>query len=457
MENIKLYQHQKDVLEQCKDRNRVAFYLDMGLGKTFCGSEKMMQLKAKVNLVVCQKSQVDYWVNHIKKYYATHDRDYCAKELIFDLTDRKQLERFIYESNQATRVYYLVDERTGEEYSQENLYPYLIVGVINYDKIWRRPELLKLKDFTLLLDESSLIQNETSKRSRAILKLKCKNVILLSGTPVGGKYEKAWSQMKLLGWNISKKLFWNHYVVTRTLSVFNKAMGKKRDVKIPVGYKNEERLKAKMREYGCQFLKTEEVFDLPSQQFIEVAVKRTKDYNTFVKKKVLLKDDIAMVGDNTLSQMLYQRMLCGSYNHYKKDALEDLLAGTSKRVIVFYNFKDELKVIEDICVKLDKPLSIVNGSIKDLSVYEEYDDSVTAIQYQAGSMGLNLQKANVIIYFTPPLSSEHYEQSKKRIHRIGQTSTCFYYNLIVKGSIEEKIYNVLAQRKDFTERLFENK
>ena len=70
-------------------------------------------------------------------------------------------------------------------------------------------------------------------------------------------------------------------------------------------------------------------------------------------------------------------------------------------------------------------------------------------------MGLNLQKANKIIYFTPPLGSEIFEQSKKRIHRVGQEKPCFYYYLTCKGSIEEKIYKTLAMRRDYTDKLFE--
>jgi superfamily II DNA or RNA helicase len=40
---MQLYEHQKQALKQTKDFNRVAYYLDMGLGKTFVGSEKMVQ------------------------------------------------------------------------------------------------------------------------------------------------------------------------------------------------------------------------------------------------------------------------------------------------------------------------------------------------------------------------------------------------------------------------------
>ena len=71
-----------------------------------------------------------------------------------------------------------------------------------------------LSGFTLMLDESSLIQNENAKRSKLILGLNPDNVILLSGTPTGGKYEKLWSQCRLLGWNISKELFWKQYIET---------------------------------------------------------------------------------------------------------------------------------------------------------------------------------------------------------------------------------------------------
>ena len=71
------------------------------------------------------------------------------------------------------------------------------------------------------------------------------------------------------------------------------------------------------------------------------------------------------------------------------------------------------------------------------------------------SMGLNLQESNRIVYFTLPLSSEQFEQSKKRIHRIGQKQTCFYYLLICQGSVEEQILQTLEQRKDYTDALFE--
>ena len=56
---MRLYKHQTEALELLKSKNKVALYWDMGLGKTFGGSEKLVDLKAKVNLVICQKSKID--------------------------------------------------------------------------------------------------------------------------------------------------------------------------------------------------------------------------------------------------------------------------------------------------------------------------------------------------------------------------------------------------------------
>lgn len=373
----------------------------------------MAQLDKRVNLVICQKSKVNDWVEHFKKYY--------PKYVVANLTSKNGFDLMNYTINNDD----------------------FIVAVINYELVFRRPELSKLKDFTLMLDESSLIQNETAKRSKFILKrLQPANVILLSGTPTSGKYERLWSQMNLLGWNISKKMYYAQYV---NMEISPDGYP------IITGYKNIDRLKRKMRDHGCVFMKSEEVLDLPTQNFISVTVPESKEYKKFKKSGIIEVNGKQLVGDTTLTKLLYSRMLCGHYNADKIKAFKDLIDSTEDRLIVFYNFNDELEALKSAVE--NKPISIINGQTKDLSAYEEYDNSITFVQYQAGAMGLNLQKANKIIYFTPPLSSELFEQSKKRIHRIGQEQSCFYYQLVC--GIESRIYDTLSMRKDYTDKLFE--
>lgn len=378
----------------------------MGLGKTFVGSEKMWELNTPYNLVICQKSKIDDWKNHFLEHY-----DY--KVIVFD---KQKIENIPEES----------------------------VLIINYDKVWRRPELTKLKNFTLMLDESSMIKNETSNRSKFILGLNPDNVILLSGTPTGGKYEELWSQVNLLGWKIDKKTFYKHYVVQEWDDRNQKF--------VITGYKNVDRLKRKLRQYGAVFMKTEEVFDLPVINENVVKIQSTREYKQFAKDHIIRIDSEELIGDTPAAKKLYLRLLAGVYNQNKLQYVKDLIDSTNDRIIIFYNFKKEYVTLKEI---IDRPISTVNGDLKDLSAYERFDNSVTLIQYQAGAMGLNLQKANKIVYFTLTDKSELFEQSKKRIHRIGQDKPCFYYYLLTAGSIEWRMKQVLDERKDYTDALFE--
>lgn len=417
---MKLYRHQRDALRMSDGLDRVAYYHDMGLGKTFTGGEKLRQLNAKINLIVCQKSKVQDWIDHFDNYF-----DNIA---VLDLTKKKQYEAFI-------------------DYAEISTYAQ-VIGVINYELVWRRRGIADLHGFTLLLDESSLIQNEQAKRSKFIMRLRYKNLILLSGTPTSGKYERLWSQLHMLGWNISKELYWRQYVDVETTMIQGFP------VKVVRGYKNVDRLKSKMREYGCFFLKTNEVFDLPEQMVYEVDIRASAAYKRFRRDRIVKVDDVELIGDTILTKLLYERQLCGQYSQDKLNAFRDLAESTNDRLIVFYNFTCEMERMLDLISDMERPISIINGETKDLYAYDHRDDSITFVQYQAGAMGLNLQKANKIIYFTPTLSSELFEQSKKRIHRIGQDRLCFYYKLIVKGSVEEKIYETLDMRKDYTDELF---
>ena len=422
---MELFKHQQEALEQTKDLNRVAYYLDMGLGKTFVGAEKMDDLGANINLIVCQKSKIEDWIYHIKEYYAEY--------LVLNLTNLCGMKAFL-------------------SWSHTNM---KIVGIINYELLWRRPQLIESlneQPFTMMLDESSVIQNTGANwTKKGVLKLEPKNVILLSGTPTSGKYENLWSQIHLLGWKISEEVYNRQYVNWTKIDMggfTHKIVDKENP------YKNVDRLKSKLREHGAVFMKTEECFDLPEQTFIKQFVPASKEYWKFMKDCIITIDDKELVGDTTLTKRLYARQLCGQYSEYKLQAFRELVESTQDRLIVFYNFTAEYLAMVQIAEELGRPQSIVNGQQKQLLNYEQYDNSITFIQYQAGAMGLNLQKANKIIYFTLTDKSELFEQSKKRIHRIGQEQPCFYYILMCKGSVEEVILQTLEMRKDFTDELF---
>ncbi|AUJ74212.1 helicase SNF2 [Staphylococcus epidermidis] len=408
---IQLFPHQERALEQTEQFNNVAYYLDMGLGKTFVGSEKLWELNSPYNLVICQKSKLEDWYQHFKEYYSD---DY--KVILFD---REKLE-----------------------YIEENS-----ILIINYEKAIVRPELKKIRNFTLLLDESQYIKNPKSQRTKLIMnELKPSNVILLSGTPIDGKYEELLTQINLLGWKIKEKMFLSHYT-------YREWDEKEMKYKI-VGYKNIDRLKRKLRNYGCVFMKTEEVFDLPKQTNIFLKPKKTKEYDEFIREGIVQLKDRKLIAETASVGTMNARLLCTAFNQNKLSMLKDLLESTEDRLIIFYQYNLEKEAIENVVKELNKPISYINGDLVDKNAYENKKSSITLVQYQSGSFGHNLQKANKIIFFGLPNRVSFFEQSRKRTHRIGQERPCFYYYMLTLGTYEWKNYQTLVDGKDYNDELF---
>lgn len=407
---IELYDFQKGSVG---DHKAVALYWDMGLGKTYGGLDRARQFGDAHILIVCQKSKVDDWCDAV--------RDFLDEEPL-NLRLPKDLENYM-----------------------SGLYR---CGVINYDLLWRRKEyLLKLKNYTMILDESSLIKNPKAQRTKAVMRMKFDHLVLLSGTPCSGKYEELITQCHLLGWKIDPQTYIDFY--TNYINIY--IPGKWNPIRKFIGYKNVKHLKKRLNEYGADFKLSSDYLSLPVQNFYWSKVNASRDYKTFEKTLVLEKEDGEVVtGDTPLVKLLRLRQLCNSTA--KQDALEDMIEGTNDRLVIFYNFNEEKEAIEKICE--GRPLSYINGEKVDLENYNTYTDSVTLCQYQAGSYGHNLQLANKMIFYSPPLSSEQYEQAQKRIHRIGQKLPCFYWRICTKGTVEEKIYDTLKMRGDYTLKLF---
>ena len=408
-----------EALKLTEGKGRVAYYIGMGAGKTFIGCEKMLQYGNEYNLCVCQHSKVLDWVEHFQTYTDLEVTDFTKPN---------------------------AQVRPG-------------VIVVNYELVWRRPQLLELKDFTLILDESSKVQHEKRKQSDFIVnQLKPKNVIMLSGTPCNGKYENLFTQIKLLGVNITKTYFFDRYIDYEWIDKLDWSKGtpvrtgkKYRNIR---GYKRVDELKENLRRCGCVFMLSDDVLDLPPVTEQMIQVNSIPEYRRFKKDRIVTIDGIEYVGDTTLTKMLVERQLCSYLNNHKINALSDLFESTEDRLIVFYNFQDEFTKISQLCDKFGKRLSYVNGQGRDLTAYEDDPTSVTLVQYQAGAHGLNLQKANKMIMFSPPLSCELWDQAKARIHRMGQERPQMYWYLVTKKSVEERIYKALQTGHDFTVELF---
>lgn len=139
----------------------------------------------------------------------------------------------------------------------------------------------------------------------------------------------------------------------------------------------------------------------------------------------------------------------------KLDALQDLIEEMppDRKLLVYhtYIYTGELIAARLKEMKI-KHLRLYGGTKdKDGTLAKFLDDpsyQVLVLNNDTGAKGLNLQCANYLVFFESPDSDSVRSQAIKRIHRTGQTRPCFFYDLLVRNSIDMKIQTYLRQGRN---------
>lgn len=124
---INLFQHQQQALDETEGKNRVAYYLDMGLGKTFVGSEKALKLNSRVNLLVCQCSKVQDWIEHMTENYAMN---HCW--MIYDMTKKNEFDWFMKAAMEVDTINLSFDLYYQREWSWDDVSAYVTEAINGY-------------------------------------------------------------------------------------------------------------------------------------------------------------------------------------------------------------------------------------------------------------------------------------------------------------------------------------
>lgn len=426
-----LYNFQQAALDKIRNFDNALLAAEMGTGKTLMSIEQSERWNSPALVCLVLKSTVQQWLDELESQ-----------------TDRRVFNGYKRTKSDGIDAFIACSERKC-----------IVIGYDAYKarcaKKLREYINANSNDVTMICDESSLIGNMKSQRTKSVLKSNTAHKIMLSGTPAtGGKMENLIPTMHLLGWSITKDEFLHDYC-----DVYEWTNPARPWVVIPIiqGYKNIDQLHKELEKHGTVFLTMEEAgVELPEVTEQNIRQKRTADYKKFMKNGIITIGDEEIIGDNSLTKMMRARQLCSIYNPERAAAVEELLlqAGTEP-VVVFYNWTAELDILKSICERLKRPVSVVNGQGRDLSAYYAgTPGTVVCVQYRAGSMGLNLQSSRICIFFSLPLSFSDFTQAKARVHRIGQNRNCVFYTIVCEDSVEEDILYTLTERKDYSEQLF---
>lgn len=433
-----LYNYQQESIKKLLNHPKSILGLEAGLGKTITSLAWLEimnnNLPISCNWILCAKSKIKEW------------EEDCAKWNLNTITLNKSTIK-------------------NSELIQKNPNTIYIVGYHAFANLYKSGNIPQTLNQLMIFDESQRLNGDNSNISKSVINL-CKDrlpyVMLLSGTLHSTGYHDLANQCTILDIVRDKYHFENKYLIMENRE-FN---GIK--TKILSGYKNIDNLILELNNKGS--LITSKDIYLPQRTRIEEFIEVTKspEYDILNKHQVI---DFYMA-PNAGTKFQGLRMLCSNfiskdkekvhYEPHKKQALKRVLSDSNnnkKRFLIFYNWNEELAQIEDICAELNRPLSYINGSKHNRDNFYKNENGIIAIQYQSGSEGVDgLQIANRVIYYSPTLSGGLFEQSQKRIDRIGQQENeVYYYYLRTPNTIEEDIYKNLTKYKSYTQKIWENK
>lgn len=308
----------------------------------------------------------------------------------------------------------------------------------------------KYKGWFVVYDECHYIKNPTSQRGKAGMKLSqaSTHFLLLSATPSANGWIDTINYMIMFGHYKNKTQFLKEHAIYKDMFI-----GRPRPVKVVDDFTEKDKLKTLYQSFSVKLSK-DDALDLPPLVFEDVQFMPTKEYKTIEKDRVLEVEEELILYDS-ISKL--QHGLRYYANQADKLKYTEMLAeGTSENIVIFYYYQDEKEQLKKIMKKLKKTIYEVSGQAAKLPDKADWNhsDSVTLVQYMAGSAGIELQYANVVIFYTPTYSYQDYEQALGRCYRNGQDKKVTAYRYITKDTIEQAVYGALKNKKDFTEDLF---
>jgi SNF2 family DNA or RNA helicase len=313
----------------------------------------------------------------------------------------------------------------------------------------------------IVLDESQVIKNPSSRIYQAIAELKSRYKLALTGTPIENSLTDLWAQMNF----INKGLLGG-------LTYF------KREFVIPIEKKDDQEKQEKLKKLINPFIlrrKKEEVAnELPeiSKQIIYCTM--TEEQREFYEREksnirnyIFEKIDnqgfekssmIVLQGLTRLRQISNHPSLVnenytdesGKFNEVLRNI--DNIIEEGHKVLIFSSFVKFLELLE---IELNKVIikytKLTGKSIKREDIVKSFQDNpeckVFLISLKAGGLGLNLTAADYVFILDPWWNPASESQAFSRAHRIGQTKNVFVYQFISENSIEDKIH-ILQEKKN---------
>jgi len=444
------YEHQRNALIKGAKELNFAYFLEMGTGKTKVAIDNVAYLYQEklINtaIVIAPNSVYKNWIKEIE----THSP-------ISDYT------MFIWKDD--VKINYQIDKLNYvlmniEALSHKSGFEFLLKLVIDTGQ-----------KAMMIIDESTTIKNDKAKRSKNICKLSphVKYKRILTGSPVTKSpldlYQQcAFLSKDLLGYP-SFVAFRARYAVMKQIN-----MGPNRVILIPQYYTNLDELEAKIKKFSFRVRKVD-CLDLPEkiyqQRYVNLTKEQIKVYEELRKYARSVIEDKEVSFANKLTEILKLHQVCNGYlktddgeivpfdNDPKLEELLSIIEESDGKFIIWANYIHNIKTIVKTLRKEygDESVVSIYGEITTENrkkAVEEFqgNDKVRFFvgNPSTGGYGLTLTAASYVVYYSNNYNLEIREQSEDRAHRIGQTKSVTYIDLIIDKTIDSHIISALKRK-----------
>ncbi|MDR2510653.1 MAG: DEAD/DEAH box helicase, partial [Spirochaetaceae bacterium] len=322
-------------------------------------------------------------------------------------------------------------------------------------------EFVKLEFQYVILDESQNIKNLGTQTTSAVLGLKTKHRIAMSGTPVENNLQDIYSLFRFLNPSFfgSQKDFYTKYL---------------RPIQEDENEDALHDLKARLYPFILRRLKRDVLKELPAKTeetaYIELDKTQLSLYHRkrleykqliggIIKKGELAKSSILIF--KALSELRRLASVPETEGDYEGPSakrgylIEQItnLAENGHKCLVFANFLAGVELVsQDLSSRGIANLTMTGATGNRQALVRSFqsDSEIKAfiMTLKTGGTGINLTAADYIFIMDPWWNSAAEAQAIDRSHRIGQTNPVFCYRLIARGTIEERILELQKKKLD---------
>ena len=454
------YEHQKDALKKCWNKESFAIFAEMGTGKTKIALDNACILynKGKIDrvLVIAPKGTYITWVE---------------QEIPIHIPDYIETKVLAWKPSTSEKYKAQLKNIRESEYK-------LKIFVMNVEALSTKrgiKEALLFLNFKsmMIVDESTTIKNPKAKRTKNILSLakEAKYRRILTGSPVTQSPMDLWAQMDFLDPEIlgqqSYYAFRTRYAVMITA---NAAGGTHKYQKI-VKFRNLAQLGKLVSPHAYRILK-KDCLDLPAKMYskrdVELTDEQKEAYGEMKQNAIAQLKGQSTTALNVLTQLIrLHQITCGhmkldtgstmNLNSNRLDELMHILGETTGKVIIWANYIHDIERIEATIALSDfgqESCCTYYGatpSDKRQECIRKFQDPDSKVRFfigntQTGGYGITLTEASTVIYYSNNYDLEKRIQSEDRAHRIGQKNPVLYIDLVAKGTVDEKIIQSLRNK-----------